>query len=163
MPRPHFVKKARVDNPVAKKGESYWWWKFPFRGKSYSKTRPTPSQLTQSEFLGAMYDHQDTFNNMVVDADGLDGLASELNDLASEVREIGEECAGKKDNMPESLQEGDTGQLLEERSQQCETIADSLEDAASTIEDLDGDEDKDNDDKVLEAESAKDGIDWTFE
>jgi len=30
MARAHFVKKARKDNPVALKGESYWWWELRF-------------------------------------------------------------------------------------------------------------------------------------
>ena len=50
MPRVTFVKSARKDNPVAKKGESYYWWKFRYGGKRYSKTRPRPSQLTQSPY-----------------------------------------------------------------------------------------------------------------
>ena len=43
MPRVHHVKSARKDNPVAKKGESYYWWKFRYGGKRYSKT-PRPGR-----------------------------------------------------------------------------------------------------------------------
>ena len=56
MPRVYFVKKARKDYPVGiKKGDSYYWWKFRYGGIHRSKTRPRPSQLTQSEFLSTIY------------------------------------------------------------------------------------------------------------
>ena len=42
----HFVKKARVRNPVADVGESYYWWEIPFENtKHYSKEYPTPQQI----------------------------------------------------------------------------------------------------------------------
>ena len=45
----HFVEKARKNNPVAKKGESYWWWSFKFGvRKHFSKERPTPEQIILS-------------------------------------------------------------------------------------------------------------------
>jgi len=50
MPRVHFVKHARKDNDLVKKGESYYWWKFRFTGKCMSKTPPRKSQLTESEY-----------------------------------------------------------------------------------------------------------------
>lgn len=63
MTKAHFVKKAAKDNPAVKKGEPYWWWKFMVGGrggpKHYSATRPRPSQLTQSEFLSAIYSQQE--------------------------------------------------------------------------------------------------------
>ena len=61
MPRLHFVKHARKAIPSIKveKGDSYYWWKFPYRPRTVSKTRPRRSQLTQSEFYAAMWDHED--------------------------------------------------------------------------------------------------------
>lgn len=59
MARAHFVKKARKDNPAVKAGESYYWWKFRRGPKRYSKERPRPSQLTQSEFYGQVYGLQE--------------------------------------------------------------------------------------------------------
>ena len=43
MPRVNYVKKARKNNPAVKRGESYFWWKFRYGGKQYSKTRPRQS------------------------------------------------------------------------------------------------------------------------
>ncbi len=142
MPRANFVKAARKDNPVCKKGESYWWWKPMVGGrggaKRYSKTQPTRSQLTQSDFLGSLYRIEDESFKGVEDAEGLKAVAEEI-------RELGTEQQEKYDNMPEGLQQGDTGQTIEERAQGCETwaeeidsIADALETALEELETLGG-------------------------
>jgi hypothetical protein len=55
MPRVHHVKKARKDNPVAKVGESYYWWKNFRSPKRFSKTFPKRSQLTGSDKLSRLY------------------------------------------------------------------------------------------------------------
>ena len=87
MPRVTFVKKARKDNPVAKKGEPYYWWQFAFGTKQYSKTQPARSQLTQSSFLSQLYELQDgmeeRFNNLGIDAieDARTDLVDELQNL----------------------------------------------------------------------------------
>ena len=123
MPRVHHVKAARKDNPVVKKGESYYWWKFRRSGKQYSKTYPKQSQLTQSEFLGQVYDIQDRLDELTVDhvREGV------IEEIANDVRALGEEQEGKRQNMPDALQYSPTGELLEERAQSCEVWADQLE------------------------------------
>ncbi len=161
MARVTFVKSARKDNPVAKKGESYYWWKPMIGGrggaKRYSKERPSRSQLTQSDFLGQLYAIEDDAIGKAEGSDDLRGAGESL-------RELGQEEQGKFDNMPEGLQQGDTGQMIEERAQGCEswadeidTIADSLDEGLEALETLEGewadydnavaeyDEDSDND------------------
>jgi len=58
MPRVHFVKKARKDNSAAKAGESYYWWKFRYRGRRptrswarYRMRRGRMTRLSQEELL----------------------------------------------------------------------------------------------------------------
>lgn len=130
MAKVHFVKSARKDNPVAKKGESYYWWKPMVGGrggaKRYSKERPKPSQLTQSEFLSAAYAAQESLD-AARDPEAFRAVAEE-------VRNLGEETQSKYDNMPDGLQQGDTGQLLEERASQCEEWADQIDSAADNLE-----------------------------
>ena len=47
----HFVKRARKDNSVAKKGESYYWWCFKYsKEKHYSKEYPSTEQLIESAY-----------------------------------------------------------------------------------------------------------------
>ncbi len=125
MARATFVKKARKDIPSAgiKAGESYYWWKFRFGGKYFSKTAPRRSQLTQSEFYSQVYEIEDEIAGATAD----ESLKDFVEDIASRLREIGEDCQSKRDNMPESLQDSDTGSLLEERAQAMETAADEFE------------------------------------
>lgn len=124
MPKVHHVKKSRKPVPALDlpAGSEYWWWGVMqgSRGvKRYSKTPPTRSQLTQSEFMGRVYDIEDQLNELKDPSD--------LESLISDIRELGEEQQGKYDNMPDGLQQGDTGQLLEGRASSCEEWASELE------------------------------------
>jgi hypothetical protein len=130
MPRVHH-RKARKDYPAAgiKRGDMYYTWKIKLaRGGMLFRqlTPPRPSQLTNSPFTGPLNDLQDDLR-ACTDADGLRGIAES-------VRELGEEQQEKFDNMPEGLQQGDTGQLLEERAQGCESWADAIEQAADSLQ-----------------------------
>lgn len=131
MPKVHTVQRARKAIPSAgiRKGDSYYWWKFRYGPKRVSKTYPKPSQLTQSEFLSSMYDLQERIDQLDPESyvDDPESLRSELEDIAAEIRGLGEEQASKRDNMPEQLQDSDVGVLLEERADGCESWADELE------------------------------------
>ena len=50
-----------------------------------------------------------------------------INELVSRVEELRDTADESFNNMPESLQYGPTGQLLEERVQYCEAMVDELE------------------------------------
>ena len=151
MPRVHALKarKAYPDIDVAK-GDMYYKWSTRMTvGKSYvsrihrSKTPPSRSQLTSSAFYQAIYS---AFGDTKINE------PQDVRDLAETVREIGQEEQSKLDNMPEGLQQGSTGELLQERIDACETSADELdsladewETAESDHEELEG-EDKENSD-----------------
>jgi hypothetical protein len=132
MTRVHKVEKARRDYPDhgIKKGEPYYWWAFRFGGKHMSKEPPRRSQTTQSAFYGTLWDIEDDLSALPAD----DGLKDALDDIASRLRELGEECQSSLDNMPEGLQQGDTGQLLQERIDGCESAADELENIDCDVE-----------------------------
>ena len=55
-------------------------------------------------------------------------------DIAEALQEILDECQGRLDNMPESLQDSPTGELLRERVDNLQSVIDDLE--AIDIEDL---------------------------
>lgn len=147
MPRVTHVKKARKPIPSigVEVGDSYYWWQFAFSPRSVSKTPPRPSQLTRSEFLGALYDMQDELGNLEL---------SEAGDFAARVRELGEEQAEKIQNMPESLQYAPSGELLQERADAMEQWADELE----SIGDRHGEEGEDEDDLLEEFHSCEASI-----
>ena len=127
MPRVTFVKSARKDNKCVKQGESYYWWKFRFGGKRMSKTRPRPSQLTQSAYFGTLYGLTEYIEDFNVEP-GEEGIIEELRDeVTSQLEELRDTTQESRDNMPEALQDAPTGELLQER-------VDGLESAISEIE-----------------------------
>jgi hypothetical protein len=129
MAKATFVKKAQKDYPDhdIKKGESYYWWRLMVGGrggpKQYSKTSPRRSQLTNSEFLGTIYDIEDDLGNLTAGPN----LQEDVQDLANRLNELADETEEKFNNMPDGLQQGDTGQMLEERAQGCRDTAEELE------------------------------------
>lgn len=147
MPRVTYVKSARKDNPVCKKGESYYWWKFRYGGKRYSLTRPKPSQLTNSPYYSQVRSLVEQIDdNSITDNDDFTALRDEI---VSEIENLRDECQGSLDNMPDSLQYSPTGELLQERIDACENAQSEIE----NIEELDEEpvrEDFDSDDDFKE-------------
>lgn len=125
MARPTFVQKARKDIPQAGvvKGESYYWWSFLRGGKHYSKTPPKPSQLTSSEFLSQFYAIQER----IAELDANDELQSVIEELATDLTSLADECRDKVSNLPDSLQSSPTAELLENRADACESAASDFE------------------------------------
>jgi hypothetical protein len=175
MPRVHFVKKARKTKRRygIKKGKPYYWWRRRRPGAKcgytcYSVTPPKPSQLTGSEFLSTVYGIQEGLEEMAVDSkEAAEEFAQALRDAAEELRNLGSEQEEKAGNMPESLQESPTAELLRERATACEDMADKLETAAGEVDehtadwqdpDESEDEDKEEDDEELEVPNSRDEV-----
>jgi hypothetical protein len=140
MPRVH-KRVAAKDYPEQdiRKGEEYYTWKIKLArgGRVYrQKTPPKRSQLTNSTFLSTLYDIEDQLENFTTGR-GQD-LKAHLEDIAGQIRDMGQEAQNSFDNMPEGLQQGDTGQLLEKRAQNAEEWANELE--ALDVPDEDDDE-----------------------
>jgi hypothetical protein len=143
MPKAIFVKKAQKPNSVVsqedidrannpkKPGDetaaSYWHWSMKTAYSSVkrkSKTRPRASEMTLSDFWGQVYGLQEDMEDATADFDSIEDIKQ---DAANRIREIGEECREKFDNMPEGLQQGSSGELLEQRAESCESAADEIE------------------------------------
>lgn len=116
MARLNYVKKARKDYPEQeiKKGDSYYWWQFKFRSKQRSKTRPRRSQLTQSSFLGQVFDVEDRLGGITEDMD-FESLKSEVDEIVDELNNLMDDTQGSLENMPDQLQQASSGELLQER------------------------------------------------
>ena len=140
MTTAHFVKKCRktIRGTGIKKGDSYWWWKFRYGDKHVSKTQPRPSQLTGSEFLGTVYSIEEGLAD--VDVSDREEVASVIETAKEELAQLRDETDEKFNNMPDSLQQGDTGQLLEQRVQDVDTMIDELDNIDPTEEDLSNDD-----------------------
>lgn len=128
MARLHHVKAAK-DYPAhgIKKGDMYFWWKHMVGGrggpKQFSKERPRPSRFQQSEYLGTFGDLEEDVGELVADS----SLKDRCEEIASAFRELGEEQTSKLENMPDSLQQGSSGELLQQRADRCSEIADEFD------------------------------------
>jgi hypothetical protein len=158
MPRVNFVKAAAKDNSLVKKGESYYWWKFRFGGKHMSTTYPKPSQLTQSPYSSGVRALQEMIDdhplNEVADLEMLrDDVDSQLDEIKSTVED-------SLSNMPEGLQQGDTGQMMQERIDTCDSAQSDVQslDTEFTSE-LDGE----GEEKPTEEELAEELQNWLEE
>jgi hypothetical protein len=134
MPRVHIVKRARKAIPEAgiAVGDTYYWWKTRRPGarsgiRRVSKTYPKQSELTASDFWKSVYQLQESMAAPDGGFTDASELESSRDDWANEARQIGEEQQDKFDNMPEGLQQGSTGEMLQERAQACEAWADEIE------------------------------------
>jgi hypothetical protein len=124
MPKVMHV-KAGKDYPEfgIAKGEMHYTWNLmlgPRSSRTYrQKLPPKRSQLTTSSFLSAVYDIEDS----IAALQSLD----DIEDIVQSLRDLAEEEEEKYDNMPEGLQQGSTGQMIESRKDGCESAADELE------------------------------------
>lgn len=131
MAKVHFVKKSRKDYPAfgIKKGDSYYYWSLmtgPRSSRTYkSLTRPKPSQLTISAFLSTLYGIQERIEE--VKFTELEDLKSFVEEILGDIESLKDETQSSLDNMPEGLQQGDTGQLLQERIDGLENWQSELE------------------------------------
>lgn len=168
------VKKARKDNKAngIRKGDQYWKWSRKSGGRfvtTYFKTKPTRSQTTSSEFYSEAYALEDTLSALIDTLRGdksaeiysvPDDVVGDIDSLVNEVRSLGEAQEEKRSNMPEGLQDGDTGSLLEERANNCETLSGDLESASQEISgiDIDGEDAVEN--WYEDAASILEGVSW---
>ncbi len=143
MTKLHFVKKARKTKrgtPV-KRGLPYYWFQFSRCPKQYSLTKPKRSAYaTRSEYLRTLMDLEDEFNDVLKEASSgqatLDETKASLEEMANEVAELRNDTADKLENVRDAFPNGSpTADLLEDRVEQCQTLKDELEAAASGIED----------------------------
>ena len=156
-------RKARKDYPAhgITKGDQYFFCQIKTGPRSSrilrSLTPFKPSQLTTSPFKSGFYSAQEGWESS--------GKGPEdMRAAAEAIRELGTEAQEGFDNMPEGLQQGDTGQMLENRASECERIADELEGYADEYEGLDEpdepdpvpDHDGDNEEAIGEAEGEHD-------
>lgn len=140
-------RKAAKDYPQhgIKKGDTYWFAQIktgPRSSRTLRQIAPFKrSQLTTSDYQGQLYDWEDDKGNL--------GEMDGAQDLADRIRALGEEQQEKLDNMPEGLQSGSSGELLQERADACAQAAEEIEEV---ISDWESSQDPDNEDDTDEDE-----------
>jgi hypothetical protein len=131
MARP-VQRTARKDYPANNiaKGEVYWFVQIKTGPRSSSVLRQkTPfkrQQLTGSDYLRQLYEWEDRKAEI--------SSMDDAQELADDIGTLGEEQQEKFDNMPEGLQSGDSGQMLEARANGCEAAKGEIEEAISDWE-----------------------------
>lgn len=148
MARAHFVKKARKDNPVVKRGESYYWWKFKRGPKMFSTKPPRPSQLTQSDKISRVLAAGESVGDAVSSArddmggedatSNLDAVISALEEAASEMGEVAEEYRESAESIREHFSESETADQCDEKADHLEEVQGEIESAQSTVEEAKG-------------------------
>jgi len=137
MPKINHVAKAQKDQGTCgkcgveiRKGDPYRWLKIKFGGRKIRCTHGDcdfkASDKTNSEFLSQVYDLNDRVSELTNITD-LDELVSEIENLVEEYNSLADDCEEKLNNMPEGLQQGSTGEMLQERADGCRECADSLD------------------------------------
>lgn len=135
MPRVNRVDKSRKSpgncgkcGTEIKAGDPYVWWKFRFGGKHIrcgkSECGPKPADLTQSEFLSTLYGIQ---SQNFEDCESITDLESARDDAVSDLESLRDECEEKRNNMPEQLQDSDSGNLLQGRIDGLQEMIDALQ------------------------------------
>lgn len=116
---------ARKDYPQngIKAGDTYYYTKLKLQRGGLVKRSLTPfkpSQLTNSPFKSGWLSTQEEWEAGDKDGEAIRAASEALTGLGQEAQE-------SFDNMPEGLQQGDTGQQLEARSSTCEDVAGQLD------------------------------------
>jgi hypothetical protein len=122
----HFVRKSRVDNAAVKRGDAYYWWKLPFGEKTVSATYPSRSQLTNSDYLGCVFDLEDSLRDINIEDEGdFSDMLEEISEAATDIRE---QCQENLDNMAPNLHVAPNGRLLIARLKVINEVLTELDD-----------------------------------
>lgn len=168
MARLTFVKKARENKKgracrrcgkAIKKGDSYYWFanrigRTGVRKEYCSEHRPRPSEMTTSDKLSTLYAAREELEDCAgwfdddTTLEAAKALAEEtLRNAIDNVNQVAEDYRESKSNMPDSLQEGTTGQQCEENADACDSWATEIESCADEIEALTEDDFADEDEE----------------
>lgn len=134
-------------------GESYYTWCFYGGQPQYSKERPKPSQLTQNWFKQELYSIQEKIEEF--EPEDVEDVATFVDDIRSDAESLRDECQEHLDNMPEQLQDSDSGQTLQERIDNLDSVIGDIDNFDSEFESQIEKEDDETDDEFLERQSEE--------
>lgn len=122
----YFVKSARKDNSVVKKGQSYYYWCPRHGGRRLSATYPKRSQLCQGK-NAAFYSAIEVLEETAQAASDADDLTACRDECVSELESVRDEYQDSLYNMPEQLQSAPTGETMQEAIDAIESLISELE------------------------------------
>lgn len=150
MPRvTNHISQGRSQNPMQcckctsqiVKGERYYQWAIKAQrgGTVYrqheSHGRPKQSQLTHSK-MSDVYAAIESAEEAIASSGCCSDVAEALRGAASDIESVRDDYQSSLDNMPEGLQQGDTGQQIEERVSNLDDFVQALNDAADECESM---------------------------
>ena len=130
MPKVQKINKAGKDYPEfgIKKGETHYVWSIKLQRGGIvrrSKTYPRQSQLTMSDYKVQAHQLNERIEDFDTDvAADVEAFRDEIVEDATALRDEQQE---KLDAMPEGLQQGPTGEQIQERIDALEAFIDELE------------------------------------
>lgn len=104
--------------------------------------RPTRSQMTGSEFLSTMFAIEDGDMSKVSIEAIQDDAQSIIEGIIGQLEELRDETEERRENMPESLQDAPTGEMLQGRVDSVEEMISELEDIETDIDEELSEEEK---------------------
>lgn len=134
-------------------GESYYTWCFYGGQPQYSKERPKPSQLTQNWFKQELYSIQEKIEEF--EPEDVEDVATFIDEIRDDAESLRDECQEHLDNMPEQLQDSDSGQTLQERIDNLDSVIGDIDNFDSEFESEIEKEDDESDDEFLERQSEE--------
>lgn len=155
MPRINHVKKAQKDQgaclkchkPIAA-GDAYSWLKGRNGPRKVvcANCQFSDSDKTGSDKLGRVYDARDAalaaVGNWAIEDDPED-LKSALTECAEALREVSNEYQESADNIHQNFSESSTADDCEEKANEIESYADSVENALDNVDEWDEDATRD--------------------
>jgi len=145
------------DVVIVKKGQEYYTWTLFGRSPQISLDYPKRQQLTGSDFLCQVYDLEDRLSELSCET--IEDLEEERDSICEEIRDLASEQEEKRSNMPESLQEAPTGELLQNRYDSLEEWASNLEGVSIDFDEPDKEEDETEEEfEVRKAEELSERI-----
>lgn len=141
------------DEILVNVGESYYTWCFYGGQPQYSKERPKPSQLTQNWFKQELYSIQEKIEEF--EPEDVEDVATFVDDIRNDAESLRDECQEHLDNMPEQLQDSDSGQTLQERIDNLDSVIGDIDNFDSEFESEIEKEDDESDDEFLERQSEE--------
>lgn len=144
MAKLNYVKRARKAIPEAdiEVGDPYWWYKRRVNGRGAprvcSKTKPKRSAYTTSSpFTRALLDYEDELNGMLDRNAPPEGVATWLENVASDVEAMGEDCREKSQSVEQGMKNGagsTSAEMLITRADHCSDLASAIREAVNELE-----------------------------
>lgn len=134
-----FTAKANKDYPQhgIVKGDTYYYWTPGFRGtKQMSKTPPKQSQLTTSK-MSAAYAASESLSEALEAAGSIEDLTNALEEAVDAIRAVAEEYTEASEATTGNGNRVPNADEMEEKAQELNDWADSIESDKSEVEGLD--------------------------